>query len=326
MDPHRNVFYYYRGASRDSDELPLRDPQLENNTTKALVNLLEFTPPDVGLKTFFRAAKLQPPRRALVQKPLFSLQRMPEAVSRAQKKMLVVITSHFSRAITRGGTPGGNPDAWVYSPSGSWAVMIESKVLGPVGMRQISGHLRRAGWRGDVIRGSMSWSDLHRQFATASLPSRDRTMQFLVGQFVKYLEAIGMSRFNGFDANDFAFFVEGDKDYRPILKEKLHHFAEAVAHRLPHKIQREYGSLFQGKLRTGTRGAWVAIRSKRQEGNPFKFCNFTIELDAGGVEFNAVIRGGRVEDKRQPIGILYGRIRNHFADFQKLLRSLGKSY
>jgi hypothetical protein len=40
-DLHRNVFYYYKGAKQP--EQKLYDQQLENNTTKALINTLEHS-------------------------------------------------------------------------------------------------------------------------------------------------------------------------------------------------------------------------------------------------------------------------------------------
>jgi hypothetical protein len=37
-DPHKNIFYYYRGPSSRDDKDIIYDKQIEDNTTKALVN------------------------------------------------------------------------------------------------------------------------------------------------------------------------------------------------------------------------------------------------------------------------------------------------
>jgi len=40
-DPHKNIFYYYRGPSSRENEEIVYDRQIEDNTTKALINCLE---------------------------------------------------------------------------------------------------------------------------------------------------------------------------------------------------------------------------------------------------------------------------------------------
>ncbi len=40
-DPHQNIFFYYRGPSKNR-EVSLYDFQVEDNTTKSLINVLEF--------------------------------------------------------------------------------------------------------------------------------------------------------------------------------------------------------------------------------------------------------------------------------------------
>jgi hypothetical protein len=39
-DPHKNIFYYYRGPSSRENEEIIYDSQIEDNTTKALINCL----------------------------------------------------------------------------------------------------------------------------------------------------------------------------------------------------------------------------------------------------------------------------------------------
>lgn len=45
-DPHHNIFYFYRGPEskekkKDLDSISM-DIQIENNTTKALINVLKY--------------------------------------------------------------------------------------------------------------------------------------------------------------------------------------------------------------------------------------------------------------------------------------------
>ena len=46
-DPHKNIFYYYRGPSRRQEEDIVYDTQVEDNTTKAFINCLENSSNDL---------------------------------------------------------------------------------------------------------------------------------------------------------------------------------------------------------------------------------------------------------------------------------------
>jgi len=46
FDPHHNIFYFYRGPKKDKENGTI-DFQLENNTTKALLNTLYHSDPNV---------------------------------------------------------------------------------------------------------------------------------------------------------------------------------------------------------------------------------------------------------------------------------------
>lgn len=58
-DFHRNIFSYFKGVSEAEQD---RDRQLENNTTKALVNTLEHCPPHV-VTAFLNWLDISPPHK-----------------------------------------------------------------------------------------------------------------------------------------------------------------------------------------------------------------------------------------------------------------------
>ena len=326
MDPHRNIFYYYGRSRKNKEDIQCYDPQIENNTTKALINILEFTPGKIGLKAFFKAISLKPPIGSLEKPVSFSLQRFPEKVTNAKKRIIVTITSHTNESLIDEGSSGGIPDAWIYGGTGSWAVMIESKVRAKLSEKQITGHVKAVGWGKNYKRCDITWSDLYDHFSGALKQCKNNESKILLEQFLKYLEAIGMTKFNGFTSDDFDFFVDYDKDYRPIIRDKFRQFAEDVHKALPKKIKEQFPDIYQGNIKQTETGAWIAIRRKQVEGDPFKYLNFTVEIKKDCVLFNTVIRGGRVKESKRPIGVLYRKANNEFAKFKKILENLGEGF
>ena len=55
-DPHKNIFYYYRGPTKRDEDI-IYDKQVEDNTTKALINCLENSSNNL-LKYFLSSFKL----------------------------------------------------------------------------------------------------------------------------------------------------------------------------------------------------------------------------------------------------------------------------
>jgi len=309
VDPHRNIFFYYRGPVEDTERRAVWDRQLENNTTKALINLLELASPAAGLIPFLKLVGLPPSIVDDASSFLTCLQRVPEAVRQATRKYAVLISPSSAPSQAAGGT-GGRPDAFVYSPARAAAILIESKVVTHASRKQLSGHLRAIGWPSNTSWTNTTWEAIFECFQAAALTQATRPLDtFLLRQFLQYLEFTGMAPFNGFSEEDFDFFVTPDKEYASILKAKMDRFGRLVYARLSRALQQSYSEgAHVGRIATKRqgRGIWLAIRKPQHARDPLRHCNFTLELESEGLFMNAVIRDGRHDQSRSPVGVLYG--------------------
>ncbi len=333
MDPRRNLFFQYRGPSSEEDEFP-RDRQLENNLTKALVDLLYYAP-SAGRAALLSLLKAHSQTRSL---PMsfqdgqleVGMQSVPSGVENAPHRAVMLITAAGSAEMLDkeqlSEDRRGRPDAWVRARRDGSTLLIEAKLGPKVSPRQIQAHLNAARWppSAPVIR--TTWDEwfnaLRHVRSTPVLPPVDC---FLLDQFLEYLEVLGMAPFTGFQAQDFDFFIHFEPTYRPRLRQKLEQFAEGVRAALDPGIRRRYAEIRMGHIHSDEeRGAWVALGPAGP--TSFPHCNFTIEITRDRLEFNAVIRDGRANDSRKPIGILSRRLREDPLAFEQILHGLGGAY
>jgi hypothetical protein len=331
-DPHRNVFYYYTGKQGRGEE-PLHDRQLENNATKSLINVLEWSNSETALRHFltFLQQECTPPHSVQLWKPNvtyhFSLLRTPITAREALKRVLVCITcasQEMGTPVRR--QPGGMPDAWIYSGN-DLAIMIESKLTPSIDERQLEGHLDGVGWA-DFVRIDITWQEIHqciKKFAHTLPDGKDR---FLMLQFLDYLEVRGMADFEGFRSADFDAFAiyEDYLDYGRVVKDRLLKFSQLVHRRLPRRIRVDYPEVYSGYLSSGE--AWVGLRKQQDPRDPLRHCNFTLELCSSCLRFTATVRDGQSTDSHKPMGLLYDRLQDPtgYRRFKKILNELGKGY
>jgi len=305
LDPHKNIFYYYRGPSKRQEEDIIYDKQIEDNTTKALINCFENSSNNL-LKHFI---------------DYFSL----NLDSDSKPQYLLQVSMSKSR-----------PDAEIKTVNSS--IYIESKVTAGINEEQLNNHLKElsnkdtlllitANSNGQRIKGKniehINWSDIHKCFK--KYESKDKKEKFIIEEFNKYLEVIGLTDFTGFNSDDFDFFVNMIEDYKPIVKNKLDKFSKKVYEKLDDEIKSIYDDKHIGIIPKKPESIWFGIRKDQKAKNVFKHCNFTIEMDPESLSFNAVIRDGKYNQKA-PIGILYRNIKNNFDEFLNILKSFDKYY
>lgn len=317
-DPHQNIFFYYRGPSKHR-EVSLYDFQVEDNTTKSLVNVFEFCC-KVGLADllngFLRAVNA--PKRPAVS---FKLQK---------------------------GLDDSRPDALI--DLADYIIHIESKVKARLDIGQIKRHLvaispqdilvvitndrhdkEELNKVGDLRLRYLDWAEVHRICTRTVEAIRNDKKQIaiaqLIEQFIDYMEVVVMTEFNGFKNSDFDFWVDPNPYYVPILRKKLEALATIIKEKLPRDIGQEYSFIKPGNIsRSGKdeRFAWVAIKRPKDGGDIFNQCNFTIEVSKSCLDINTVIRNGRTHQTRTPIGVFFNKVSNNPENFLQVIKGIKK--
>lgn len=333
VDPHRNIFCFYRAPRTHVEDNFIYDEQLENNVTKSLINTLEYTNPHTALDSFLallrkmiggKSASLS----ATSGKFHFSLQSIPFLFPSVKNRILVTITNAPDGAQVSSEQPGSRPDAWIIGGN-DFVIMIESKLDTLPNEEQLAGHLKRSGWTDtEYSRVDLKWPEIYSCLRSCLDRSLGEVDKFIISQFLDYMEVIGVSNFQGFKNSDFDFFLTYDDnmDYKPVVKKKLKDFADLVHGCLPQTLQKAYPDTHPGRF---TREEfWIAFRKAPALKSPFGHCNLNLEIGAEGLFWQAVIRDGKATDNNKPIGRLYGKLQEpiFFDNFKTILSGFGSDF
>jgi len=153
----------------------------------------------------------------------------------------------------------------------------------------------------------------------------DKSEKFLLEQFLKFLEVMGLMEFNGFNNDDFDFFINKIEDYKPILKNKFEKFGNLVYKNLDKKITDTYTDRYIGNVPKNPGAIWFGIRKPQDKNNLFRHCNFTTSINSEILNFYIVIRDGKYTDKK-PIGIFYRKVKSNISNFVELLNNFHNNY
>lgn len=200
-NPYRNIFYFYRGPShREKRDI---DKQLEDNTTKALINSLEYSNKNL-LFNFFKHLNIKIKDSKVVN---FDLQ-VGEDLSR--------------------------PDALIQIDANNY--FIESKIDAPLYRDQIERHLKADSTSFlicitprekdiEIIKeigknnlAFITWSEVYTFFKGQLRIHKEDQTRFLINQFLNYLETINVAPFNGWNKKDFEAFLNLEDDPKRELR------------------------------------------------------------------------------------------------------------
>lgn len=214
-NPYKNIYFYYRGQKSKTEFV--ENTQIEDNTTKALINTLQFSDPSL-VRALYAALNIKLPQEV---EYYYELQ----------------IAKEQSR-----------PDGLI--KAGKLELYIESKVKAPLLTEQIINHLEgiqdanlvcitknKSDFR--IIKKinnsrlkHLTWDAIYTIFQNHLKQIHDQRSIFLIKQFMEYLEIINMAPFSGWNRKDFeAFlFIDSDQDkmLRLRVKEKLNLYLEEL--------------------------------------------------------------------------------------------------
>jgi hypothetical protein len=294
----RNLFFSYRGAADRKHADLILERQLEDNTTKALIYVLEHSN---------RAAVLEPFLRTVVgvkgpiarDETQFVLQRVDIARTSVRERVAFSVAPIARREKGHGGTQkSGRPDAWIWTDNG-FSVLIENKIRGAATHQQLARHVQGAqGWSTSTVRHKeASWGEVYDFFAAMKqrLRSTDSTTGLLTKEFLRYLRMTGLASDTVFDLEDFGYFLlpleDRDATTRALLSRKLQRFTKELteSHAL-RPVLREYSRrskaidfVSPGVFRKKGDQYWITIGPKQQR----KRCHFTVRLTETGIALEA---------------------------------------
>jgi hypothetical protein len=212
---YHNCFYYFRGpapAGTQEQKFDLRERQFEDNTTKALVNVLEHG----GLVGSFHEDLLGLPAPHSMEAPRFALQRTAHPEAGATRLLVGISTigevDPKSWAVAEQPASGRVDAEWRV---GDVTVLLETKVVEFMDGPQLNRHA--ADWGIEEAQPGtdqlptdwrlLTWAQVYRwadeQAAGAAAGGVPR---FLAEQLREYLELTGLAPFSGWRQEHFDYF------------------------------------------------------------------------------------------------------------------------
>jgi hypothetical protein len=249
--PHRNLFYSYRGPNpRIGERNFVFERQLEDNATKALINVLEHSDRSTVLRPFLRDV-VDLDHKSDPDGIQFALQRVDIGRPEVKKKIALAIAPISGLEQHRRSAAGlsGRPDAWIWDEQ-DFAILVETKVVGQANSDQMRRHIATAiGWEnGRAKTRSVSWERVYEFFKAVNRHPRalEPTTRFLVGEYLDYLNMISVTNRIVFDVEDFVFFALPEKErsstHKAVVVRKLEQFTKQLADTdVVRKIVKLYG-------------------------------------------------------------------------------------
>jgi hypothetical protein len=309
---YRNIFFYYRGPTHGDPEGAADARQIEDNTTKALINTLELSSADL-VRSFLDAVAINITDEGRDFE--FFLQGGP-TLDDAPLRRLVVVTAGDNAATatwSESAALKGRIDAAIHLPHRLF-VAIEAKVGAILDLGQLDQHaddwcITKRQETGVIPAAWIftTWAELHRWARRQLGVEHEPVTTLLLRQFAEYLEIIGVTSFSGFRRDDFELLkarraivaaanalgakpAPADLMEAHLIKDRVSKLWDAILPLLTTAERMALGRIHVGSLRAQDSRIWAQTNAD-QPG-----VNFTFELDPEQLEVDLVAwKGDQVQ-------------------------------
>lgn len=319
---HQNIFYYYKGASSKEKDV---EQQIEDNTTKALINVLENSPIETQKLIIEGITGTEIPTSIRKLQYILQVKSIGEERIASMSNRFILAISPFGEIDDSDAKyeKSSRPDAWIWSSN--FAILFENKTRGKLNKAQLEQHKLLIGNDRIVVK---SWiNDVYPVIREAASKVQNEKDRFLLSEFRRYLEVIGMSRFEGFDKEDFMkkYCDEDDREEFDYLRSKFNKLAEAVRKELKQKgLQFRDATSNFGEREIGWYGFYKDYKGHR--GATYSRCenapHFSIFMSAEPIGVCV-----KLHVMKQPLNDLRTKIKDYQKrkEFFELLKSLNSS-
>jgi hypothetical protein len=279
--PFHNIFYSFRGPSQRSEHEV--DVQLEDNATKALVNVLELSTERASLTRSFVELLASIPVGSGAS-PSFFLQGGPAELTAPKRHLLgISMTGELPQPAPADPSGDGRVDACIHFPD-DVLLAIEAKVgAAELDYAQMARHAQRWGITTPSAWRTASWADVH-GWVGSRRPAADAVTRFLLDQFLEFLDVAGLTPFMGFRDEDFDFFASDVTTRNPRqrgrIRTRLAACWEAVGRELGQELYTQIGPIHVQSIKPHENAAAAATPTHPRG------VNLTIELWATEVQLN----------------------------------------
>jgi len=301
MDPKYSNIFWHQGVKVFEDKIlegkkgQIKVAHLENDVTKALLNLFEHCSPKI-LGSFLKIVGVKQAAGAFG----FDFQVTDTAsYRRMPKRIMLSIVSASTQTISSDSYKVKQtiPDACIHSQD--IAILIEVKTQSPLIEEQIQGHIKH--YLGTATRRRViTWEDISERFRLIfkDLKGQDK---FLVDQFCGFLDLIGMSEFRGFSEQDFTLLGSLGKipdedyaDYKRLFQKKVTRFMALLKKEVAPILNFKNFDIYISKLPTQSVGTHSGFYFFNEQPDMHRnhFPNININYDDHCMEltFNAEIQ------------------------------------